>query len=208
MRIRDRLFPEGSKLRNILRKLNKIVKNLRFRNIKKIIASIKQNGMKQTLAKIKGVINGTVVTVDLNEQYAKWIKLNEPTKQELQKQRETKFEIMPKISIIVPLYKTPVNFFTELVDCLINQTYPNWELCLADGSPEQSEELKKIYEKDSRILYKFLNENKGIAGNTNEAIKMATGDYIALFEHDDLLPVFSLYEVVKCINENPDVEFI
>ena len=208
MRIRDKLFPEGSKMRNILRKLNKIFKNLRFRNIKKIISSIKQNGLKQTIAKIKGIINGTVVTVDLNEQYAKWIKLNEPTKQDLQKQRETKFEIMPKISIIVPLYKTPVHFFKELVDCLINQTYPNWELCLADGSPEQSEELKKIYEKDSRILYKFLNENKGIAGNTNEAIKMATGDYIALFDHDDLLPVFSLYEVVKCINENPDVEFI
>lgn len=115
---------------------------------------------------------------------------------------------MPKISLLVPMYNTPKNFFEELVDCLINQTYTNWELCLADGSPEEDLELKPIINKDERIKYKFLNGNKGIAGNTNECIKMATGDFIALFDHDDLLPVFSLYEVVKCINENPDVEFI
>ena len=76
------------------------------------------------------------------------------------------------------------------------------ELCLADGSPEQDKSLDEIYKKDKRIKYKFIGENKGIAGNTNECIKMATGDFIALFDHDDLLPVFSLYEVVKFINEN------
>ena len=106
------------------------------------------------------------------------------------------------------MYNTPYKFFKELVECLKNQTYTNWELCLADGSPEHDESLEKIYQNDERIKYKFIGENKGIAGNTNECIKLATGDFIALFDHDDLLPVFSLYEVVKCINENPEVEFI
>ena len=140
--------------------------------------------------------------------YKLWIKNNEPNKEELKKQKEHKFKIEPKISIIVPMYNTSLIFFEELVKNLIYQTYSNWELCLADGSPEKNKELENIIKKDNRIKYKFLNENKGISGNTNEALAMATGDYIGLLDHDDLLPIFCLYEVVKCINENPDVEFI
>ncbi len=140
--------------------------------------------------------------------YELWIEQNEPNQEELEKQRKKEFRIKPKISLVVPMYQTPLNFFEELVDCLINQTYSNWELCLADGSPQQNEELEKIIKKDKRIKYQFLKENKGISGNTNEALKLVTGDFIALLDHDDLLPVFCLYEIVKCINENPEVEFI
>ena len=139
--------------------------------------------------------------------YLKWIKENEPTKQQILKQRKEKFKINPKISILVPLYNTPEKFFDELVQSLKNQTYSNWELCLADGSPEPISFINKYLE-DKRIVYNIIGENKGISGNTNEALKLATGDYIALLDHDDLLPVFSLYEIVKRINENPDVEFI
>ena len=139
--------------------------------------------------------------------YEKWIKLNEPTKKELKSQRNTKFNINPKISIIVPLYNTPEKFLDELVKSLENQTYSNWELCMADGSPKPILYINK-YMKDSRIKYSIIGENKGISGNTNEALKLATGDYIGLLDHDDLLPTFSLYEVVKTINENPHVEFI
>ncbi len=142
------------------------------------------------------------------ENYKIWIKENEPNENEIENQRNHKFEISPKISILVPMYNTPLNYFEELVNCLINQTYSNWELCLADGSPEKNIELDKIIAKDDRIKYTFLNDNKGISGNTNEALKIATGEYIALLDHDDLLPVFSLYEIVKCINNHPEVEFI
>lgn len=179
MRIRDKMFPEGSKSRNILRNINLVLHGKKIEKVK-----------------------------DNNVLYQEWIKRNEPTKKELAEQRNTKFKFNPKISILVPMYNTPYNFFKELVECLINQTYTNWELCLADGSPEQDKSLEKIYKQDERIKYKVIGENKGIAGNTNECIKMATGDFIALFDHDDLLPVFSLYEIVKCINENPEVEFI
>ena len=207
MRIRDKLFPEGTKIRSILRKLAILSKGLLPRNWKKIFATIKKEGVKVTIQKIKGKFGTDVQLVDENVKYQEWIKNNEPTKQEIEEQRKVKFKINPKISILVPMYNTPYNFFEELVDCLINQTYGNWELCLADGSPEPNKELEKIYKKDNRIKYTFIGENKGIAGNTNECIKLATGDYIALFDHDDLLPVFSLYEIAKCINEHPEVEF-
>ena len=141
--------------------------------------------------------------------YLKWIKKNEPSKSELEIQRNTKFKIEPKISIIVPVYNTPEDFFEELVVGLQKQTYSNWELCLADGSPEPLEFMKKYPERDERIKYKVIEGgNKGISGNTNEALTLATGDFIGLLDHDDLLPAFSLFEVVKTINENPNVEFI
>ncbi len=140
--------------------------------------------------------------------YKKWIDKNEPNKEDLAKQKNTKFDINPKISIVVPVYNTPENFFAELVQSLQNQTYSNWELCLADGSPEPIKYMQEYPKKDSRIKYKIIGENKGISGNTNEALTLATGDYIGLLDHDDLLPSFSLFEIVKVINENPEVEFI
>jgi len=143
-----------------------------------------------------------------NERYKNWIKNNEPTLEKLDAQRKEVFKIKPKVSVVVPMYNTPKKYLEELVDCLINQTYANWELCLADGSPEKNEQINNIIKKDERIIYKFLGENKGISGNTNEALKLAKGDFIALLDHDDLIPPFCLYEIVKTINKNPDVEFI
>lgn len=140
--------------------------------------------------------------------YPDWLKANEVTTQELEKQRERNFKIAPKISVIVPMYNTKEVFFKELVESMTNQTYANWELCLADGSPEKNEELKKYYESDERIKYNFLGGNKGIAGNTNSAIEMVTGEYVALLDHDDVLPPYALYEVVNYINKYPNSEFL
>ena len=140
--------------------------------------------------------------------YGGWIKYNEPKDADLKKQIDVKFKIAPKISVIVPMYNTKEKFFKDLVNCMINQTYSNWELCLADGSPKQNEALKKYIDKDERIKYKFLGENKGIAGNTNAAIEMATGEYIALLDHDDVLADYALYEVVYSLNKFPNSEFL
>ncbi len=140
--------------------------------------------------------------------YKAWIDENEPNEEELEKQRNTKFKIMPKISIVVPMYNTKEVFFKDLITCMQEQTYSNWELCLADASEKPNQELEKYYKDDKRIKYKKLKKNLGIPGNTNEGLKMVTGEYVGLLDHDDVLPVFCLYEIVKCINENPDVEFI
>lgn len=143
-----------------------------------------------------------------NENYRIWIKENEPNLEELESQRKYKFEYQPKISVIVPMYNTKERYLRELIDSLIKQTYSNWELCLADGSDEKNEYVEKLITQDKRIKYKFLNENKGISENSNEAIKLATGEYLALLDHDDILPAFSLYEIVKVINQNREAEFI
>ena len=140
--------------------------------------------------------------------YGGWIKYNELKDADLKLQMKKQFKNSPKISVIVPMYKTKEKFFKDLVKCMINQTYSNWELCLADGSPEPNENLKKYYEQDERIKYKFLGENKGVAGNTNSAIEMTTGEYIALLDHDDILADYALFEVINCINKYPNAEFI
>lgn len=175
--------------------------------IKRAFNFIKKNGIIKSIKRLIVKIKIKFFNNSEDENYKIWIKENEPTKAMLNEQRNAKFNINPKISIIIPIYNTPENFFDELVDCLKNQTYSNWELCLADGSETPLEFMQK-YLSDERIKYTTISENKGIAGNTNEALKLATGDYIGLLDHDDLLPVFSLYEVVKAINEHPDVEFI
>ena len=133
---------------------------------------------------------------------------NKLTENEIENQKKYKFDFSPKISIVVPMYNTNEIFFKELVESLESQTYFNWELCLADGSENQNEVLKKYYENNEKIKYKFLNSNKGISENTNAAIGLATGDYIGFLDHDDLLSQDALYEVVKAINENEKVEFI
>ena len=143
-----------------------------------------------------------------NNEYNLWIANNESSFEELQIQKNKKFQYNPKISIIIPLYNTPINYFRDLIFFMHEQTYSKWELCLADASEKESKEIKAIIEKEPRIKYKFLGENKGISENTNEALKLASGEYIGLLDHDDYLSIDCLHEIVKCINENPDVEFI
>lgn len=140
--------------------------------------------------------------------YEKWVIKNEISDQEYNRQKKHRFLKRPKISIVIPLYNTDIDFFRELLYSVHLQTYTNWELCLADGSKEKLSEIEKMSINDKRIKYKFLNDNKGISGNTNEAIEMATGEYIALLDHDDMLSLDALYEVVKAINENRGVDFI
>ena len=128
-----------------------------------------------------------------------------PTPEQAQQQRETKFDRMVKISILVPLYNTPLNFLDEMRGSVLAQTYQNWELCLADGSDQNHNEVEarchEYLAKEKRIVYKRLEKNEGIAGNTNQCFAMATGEYIGLFDHDDVLHPSALYEYVKVINE-------
>ena len=128
-----------------------------------------------------------------------------PTPEQADKQRSAKFDKMVKISILVPLYNTPLNFLDEMIGSVINQTYQNWELCLADGSDDAHDNVgarcQEYREKDKRIVYKKLAANGGISANTNECYTMAFGEYIGLFDHDDVLHPSALYEYVKVINE-------
>ena len=128
-----------------------------------------------------------------------------PTQEERARQEAQVFENPVRISILVPLYNTPKEFLTQMMDSVKNQTYGGWELCLADGSDQEhayvGEICRQYAGQDSRILYKKLARNEKISGNTNQCLKMATGEYIGLFDHDDILHPEVLYEYVKVINE-------
>lgn len=173
----------------------------------KVVNSIKQYGIIKVVSYIYDNLENNRYSNIENKKYAKWIELNEQI-EEIELQKKYKFQISPKISIIVPMYNTCERHFIELINSIKKQTYNNWELCIADGSEEEQDYIKKAIKDDSRIKYKKLSENKGIAQNSNEALKMVTGEYIALLDHDDTLAPFALYEIVKVINTNNDVEFI
>lgn len=135
-------------------------------------------------------------------------KANAPlfTPAELQAQRSTKFERDIKFSVIVPLYNTPEEYLKAMIESVLAQTYSNWELCLADGSDGEHAYVERVVQKyahkDCRILYTKLEKNLGISGNTNACLEMSTGDYITLFDHDDLLHESALFCVMKEICEN------
>jgi len=133
------------------------------------------------------------------------------TEEELEAQRDCVFSREIKFSILVPLYNTPESFLHEMIQSVLDQTYTNWELCMADGSDEKHRNVEKICRqytrKDKRVKYKKLKQNLGISENTNACIDMSDGDYIALFDHDDLLHPSALYEVMKAICDQ-DADFI
>lgn len=119
------------------------------------------------------------------------------------KQENHRFRQKYKISILTPLFNTNMAFLKEMIQSVQKQTYANWELCLCDGSDRSHTEIEKFCkraaEADPRILYKKLDENKGISANTNACLELASGDYIALLDHDDILHPSALYEVMKAI---------
>lgn len=146
----------------------------------------------------------TYAVLGYTKYYNKWLKKHYPTDEDLNKQKSTKFKYYPKISIVVPTYNTPINFLVDMIKSVVGQTYNNWELCIADGSTNNfvMEYLENNYNKDKRIKYIKLTENKGISKNTNEAINISTGEYISFLDHDDILEKHTLYEVAKCLQEN------
>lgn len=138
--------------------------------------------------------------------YQKWIRHHLPDKGELEMQKKTTFKYSPKISFVVPLYKTPEKYLRRLVESLQDQTYSNWELCFSDGSGAQSpltDLLKELSAKDKRIKYVSHNEALQISQNTNSAIEIAAGDFIAFADHDDELTPNALFECVKALNDRP-----
>lgn len=131
--------------------------------------------------------------------------LSFPDEAERKRQSETVYEREIIFSILVPLYNTPEKFLREMIESVINQTYPQWELCLADGSDAEHQYVEEICKEycgqDKRIVYQKLERNEGISGNTNACYRMATGEYIGLFDHDDILHPCAFYEYRKVIDE-------
>ncbi len=164
----------------------------------KTVRMLKNEGLKQTVFAAKYVTRRYFKLKELKKEFYL-------TPDKRAAQESAVFPLMPKISLIVPLYNTPDRFLRELLDAIEAQSYKNWQLCLADGSDEAHEDVGRTVAeyavKDSRILYKKLAQNMGISGNTNAALELADGDYVALVDHDDLIAEGALYEVVEALNK-------
>lgn len=167
----------------------------------------KQYGVKRTIRKIIRKIQGKKDTVS----YEDFLKKYGVKEEELARQRQEVFENGPCFSIAVPLYQTKEKYLREMIESVQAQTYTNWELCLADGSGREHSLQPVVGEyiaKDKRIKYCLLDSNEGIAGNTNEALKMADGDFVVLTDHDDLLSPEALYQCAKAVQKEPQTDVI
>ncbi|MGO5029164.1 glycosyltransferase [Candidatus Agathobaculum pullicola] len=169
-----------------------------FRIVNKGVRCYKENGFRYTWRKVKNKIHH-------RQEYAETARKSLFTKAELEAQRQEKFPKDIKFSIVVPLFNTPEKFLREMIQSVIDQTYQNWELCMADGSDVKHGSVEKIcrqyMKKDARIKFRKLEKNLGISENTNACLEMASGEYIGLFDHDDLLHPAALHEVMHAICE-------
>lgn len=143
--------------------------------------------------------------------YGLWITRNEPTADDLDRMRleAAKLVVRPRISIAVPVYKTSIPFITRCIDSVLEQTYPEWELCLADDGSHDAAlaaVLERYAQCDARIRLVTLEQNRGISGATNRALHLGTGEYVAFLDHDDELARFALSEVVHAIQDHPDTD--
>ena len=177
--------------------------------VAKTLRYLQRNGLKKTCYKLyRKVFRLEKIGYDQFRKQA------EPTAEELRRQREEAFPDGPLISVLVPLYRTPTPFLAAMIDSVLHQTYAGFELCLADGSADHGatrvrvEEVLKERNVSDRVFYQELQENKGIAGNTNAALAMAHGNYLVLLDHDDVLAPNALYEMAKAIQENPEADFL
>jgi glycosyltransferase involved in cell wall biosynthesis len=164
----------------------------------RLIQSISEDGYKSTCMRLRRKLHSKFGA----KAFKKSWKLNEADRKQQEKRA---FNSDALISILVPLYNTPVIFLNELLDSVQAQTCKRYELCLADGSDEVHAEVGEIVKNralsDNRIRYLKLDKNGGISENTNACIRMATGSYFALLDHDDLLHPSALFYVMQAIEE-------
>lgn len=173
--------------------------------IKKGLIYLRHYGVRQFVIKLKERMR--LQQID----YASWYEKHKISKETAKWQREHKFEYEPIISIVVPVYNTPVQYLEEMMQSVLEQTYERWELCIANANPMNQEVaavLLDAVKKENRIKVIDVLENKGIAENTNEALTIASGEYVGFLDHDDLLAPNALFEVVKVLNEDRRSEVI
>ena len=181
----------GSALKSILTNINPTTIDKGFKYLKKF-------GIRQTIRRLR------LGYAPRDNRYDEWFRAHRITAEELKQQKKHTFAYNPKISLLVPTFNTPLPLLKEMIETVQNQSYKNWELCIADGSNPDDlarQAIKEYAAKDKRIQVTYLDQNYGISGNTNKALEIATGDYTAMYDHDDFLELNALYEIVNVLNE-------
>lgn len=172
-------------------------------NVKRLTSYIKRNGIKATAYRVLDKSSSYEEMKDANEDDV-FSLISEKEQEELE--RETSFTHRYKISIIVPAYETGKKRASEMIKSVLAQTYDNFELCIADASlSDEVENTVKSFDSD-KIKYLRLEANNGISDNTNEALKMATGEYVAFLDHDDIITGNALFEVMSVLESGLKTE--
>lgn len=190
--------------------VKKIARKVAFKGIRVSRSIIKKSPRLKRIAK---EFAAQVMPVYKKDSYASWIEKNFPDFIDIANLRveNSTLTYTPLISIVVPTYNTDHDFLRDCIESVQAQIYENWELVIVDdaSTDEAVRTLVKEYaKKDTRIVYKFLKKNKHIAGATNEALALAKGEYVGLFDHDDLLWPNALFEVVTALNKDKTIDFI
>ncbi|WP_270281846.1 glycosyltransferase family 2 protein [Enterococcus faecalis] len=164
-----------------------------------------KNGISHTIqrAKIEKLRN--------QASYPNWLARNEVLDIEAMTQEIATFHYQPKISIAMPVYNVEEKWLRLCIDSILNQVYTNWELCMADDAsidPNVKKILTEYQQLDERIRVVFREQNGHISEATNSALTIATGEFVALLDNDDELAINAFYEVVKVLNENPELDLI
>lgn len=165
------------------------------------------------VAPAPGKVEAAVAPSVPMDRYAAWIAEHEPDAAALEMQRSLskQFPTRVKITLLTPIHNTPANFLEEMFASVVAQTYDNWELCIVDGGSDRAETIETLRAweaRDERIRVERLTENLGIAENTNRALQLATGDFVACLDHDDVLAPFALYELARAAMEFPEADIL
>ncbi|WP_317995240.1 glycosyltransferase family 2 protein [Vulcanimicrobium alpinum] len=146
-------------------------------------------------------------------EYEQWLLTHaaQPHELELQRSLSRLLPLRPVISVVMPVYETPRRYLIEAIESVLAQSYPYWTLCIADDnspSPHIREILERYAAGDERIRVAFRLQNGHISEASNSAIAMATGEYIGLLDHDDLIAPDALFEVAHAVNVDPEIDMI
>ena len=190
----------------------RFLKKLKPYNIQKGLRYLKHFGLKEFLVRLSERMEPEEVP------YGPWYEEHRAKPEELERQRKQSLtwenfsggeESACVFSIAVPVFRTPAKFLCEMIESVRSQSFPFWELCLANADPEDrevAEILERYCREDRRIRVKNLKENKGISENTNAALAMARGEFVGLLDHDDLLAPDALYEMAARLEKDEGID--
>jgi GT2 family glycosyltransferase len=199
--VRGKVLEQMRKIRSFVGNLN-LLKSV----VIQALSILLRQGPSTLVAKIAGRLK-------LRKQYALYLRAKKSLEEsEVKKKDGVKdLQYKPKVSIVVPVFNTDEKWLRLCIESVLNQVYDNWELCVVDGrstKPHITKVLEEYVKRNNRIKVSFLPENKGIAGNSNEALALTSGEFIGFLDHDDELAPDALYEVVKTLNEKTEIDFI
>lgn len=181
----------------------RLIRKLKPYNIQKGLRYLKHYGVKEFLIRLSERMEPEEVP------YGPWREQYCVKEEDLVRQRNHRFSCSPKISVVVPAYRTPEVFLRQMIETLEQQSYPNWELVIGNASPEDetmARVLKEYTEKDTRVKNILIPENIGIAENTNAALAAATGEFVGFMDHDDLLSADALFEIAIRLEKDPSID--